>query len=73
MDWTGCNLVERDPEKLSGVPIVKGTRMQADGILENYCEGGLSIEEISYQFGIPHFVIEELLAFAASHSREIAS
>jgi len=27
MDWTGCNLVERDPEKLGGLPIVKGTRM----------------------------------------------
>lgn len=72
MDWTGCPLVERDPEKLGGVPIVKDTRMQADGILENY-EGGLSVEEISYQFGIPQYVIEELLAFAASHAREMAS
>ena len=72
MDWIGCNLVERDPEKLSGVPIVKGTRMQADGILENY-EDGLSPEEISYQFDLELDVVRQVLAFASSHKIELAS
>ena len=30
IDWTGCSLVEVVPGKVSGVPILKGTRVQAD-------------------------------------------
>ncbi len=30
MDWTGCNLLEIDPEKVDGAPVVKGTRVPAD-------------------------------------------
>ncbi len=72
MDWTGCNLVERDPEKLSGVPIVKGTRMQADGILANF-EDGLSVEEISYEFDIEPSVVQSILFFAEAHKVHLAS
>jgi len=63
MDWTGCTLVERDPEKLSGVPIVKGTRMQADGILDNY-QDGLSPKEISYEFSVDLSTVQAILSFA---------
>ena len=45
IDWSGCPLVEVNPKKVSGVPILKGTRMQADGIVENYV-GGSPVEEI---------------------------
>ena len=34
MDWTHCPVVESDPEKLGGTPILKGSRMPADGIAE---------------------------------------
>ena len=64
MDWTGCPLVEINPKKVSGAPILKGTRVQADSIVENY-EGGSSVEEISENFAIPETTIRELLAFAA--------
>jgi len=62
-DWSNCPLVETDPHKLGGVPILKGTRMQADSIVENY-EGGSPIEEISENFRIPEETIRALLAFA---------
>ena len=65
IDWTDCSLVERVPGKVSGVPILKGTRVQADSILENY-EGGAPIEEISDNFDIPEDTIRELLLFAAN-------
>jgi uncharacterized protein (DUF433 family) len=45
-DWSDCPLVEVNPRKVSGVPILKGTRMQADSVVENY-EGGSPVEEIS--------------------------
>jgi uncharacterized protein (DUF433 family) len=68
IDWTDCSLVERVPGKVSGVPILKGTRVQADSILENY-EGGSPIEEISDNFDIPEEMIRELLMFAANQDR----
>jgi uncharacterized protein (DUF433 family) len=71
VDWSGCNLVEVIPGKVSGVPILKGTRVQADSIVENY-ESGSPVSEISENFDIPETTIRELLAFAAlprSHVR----
>ena len=63
IDWSGCNLVEKNPLKLSGVPILIGTRVQADSIVENFW-GGESVDDISYNFQIPVIRIRELLAFA---------
>ena len=71
MDWTGCDMVEVNPRKVSGVPIVKGTRVQADAIVENY-EGGSAIEEIAENFAIPQATIRELLEYAHSHNRLVA-
>jgi uncharacterized protein (DUF433 family) len=65
MDWTGCSLVEINPRKVSGVPILKGTRVQADSIVENY-ESGSPVEEIAENFAIPESMVEEVLSFAAS-------
>jgi uncharacterized protein (DUF433 family) len=39
MDWSGCAWVESVEGRLSGVPVVMGTRMQADGVLENFDDG----------------------------------
>jgi uncharacterized protein (DUF433 family) len=66
VDWTDCPLVERNPLKLSGVPIVMHTRVQADSIVENY-ESGSPVEEIAENFDIPEDVIHALLAYAAKH------
>jgi uncharacterized protein (DUF433 family) len=64
IDWTDCPLVEINPRKLSGAPILKGTRMPADVVLENY-QGGSSVEEIAEDFDIPETSIRSLLAYAA--------
>jgi len=71
MDWSGCELVEINPRKVSGVPIIKGTRVQADAIVENY-EGGSGIDEIAENFAIPESTIRQLLGFARCHERLVA-
>lgn len=63
MDWTGCPLVEVNPRKVSGAPILKGTRVQADAIVENY-EDRSPVEEISENFAVPEATIRALLTFA---------
>jgi len=71
MDWSGCDMVEINPRKVSGVPVVKGTRVQADAIVENY-EGGSEIEEIAENFAIPETTIRGLLEFARCQHRLVA-
>ncbi len=39
MDWSKCPEVEIKPEVMSGTPVVKGTRVPADAIVENANEG----------------------------------
>ena len=64
IDWTDCPLVEINPRKVSGTPILKGTRVPADAIMENYADG-LPAEEIAEVFELPVESVRALLAFAA--------
>jgi uncharacterized protein (DUF433 family) len=67
MDWTGCPDVETVPGKVSGVPILKHSRMPADAILENHL-GGLPANEIAEVFQLPAEGVRRLLAYAAQHN-----
>jgi uncharacterized protein (DUF433 family) len=69
IDWTGCENVERLPGKVSGRPIVRGTRILADTIVED-SELGSSPEEIHENY--PDLTIAEirrLLEFARDSRR----
>jgi uncharacterized protein (DUF433 family) len=68
VDWTDCPLVEVIPGKVSGVPLLKGTRLPADTILENY-EGGSPVEEIAENFDVPEKTVREILTFAAANRK----
>jgi len=63
MDWTGCVIVETIPGKVSGVAIVKGSRVQADTVLESH-ELGESVDEIAFSFDLNPDEIHSLLTFA---------
>jgi uncharacterized protein (DUF433 family) len=68
MDWTGCNLVEVDPEKVAGQPVVRGTRVPADVVLID-AEYGRTPEETHASFPTLDLqTIRALLAFAHSHA-----
>ena len=62
LDWSICPLVEIDPSRVSGRPVLKGTRMPVEDVIANY-EYGVSISEISTQFQIPATIIKELLSY----------
>jgi uncharacterized protein (DUF433 family) len=49
VDWSGCALVEVNPAKVGGRPVVKGTRVPADTIITDE-ELGASIEETHESF-----------------------
>ena len=68
MDWLLCPDVESVPGKVSGAWVVKGTRVQANAIVENAAEG-FTAEEIATEIfeGVPVERIRGVLEFAASH------
>lgn len=54
MDWSQCPDVESRPGVVSGAWVVKGTRVQADAVIENF-EAGCTAEEIATEIfdGLP--------------------
>jgi uncharacterized protein (DUF433 family) len=66
LDWAKCDLVEIDPARVSGRPVLKGTRMPVDDIIANY-EYGLSVAEISKQFEIDAETVKNVLTYAERH------
>lgn len=67
MDWTGCDLVEVVPGKVSGVPLLKHSRVPADAVLESH-DLGESIAEIAYSYSLDPQQVAKVLAFADSRS-----
>ena len=49
IDWMACELIEQIPGKVSGRPIVRGTRIMPGPIVNSY-DLGDSIEEIHEGF-----------------------
>ncbi|HEX3685880.1 MAG TPA: DUF433 domain-containing protein [Bryobacteraceae bacterium] len=66
MDWSNCPLVELKPGVQRGRPVLKGTRMPADDIVENW-EAGLDEEDIAVNFRLTIEQVNGILAYAASH------
>jgi uncharacterized protein (DUF433 family) len=66
VDWSECPLVEVQPGLQSGAPVLRGTRMPADAIVDNFAYG-VSVVEIAEQFEIPPDRIEAILTYAKSH------
>jgi len=69
IDWTGCELVEQIPGKVSGRPVVRGTRIIADTIVQD-AELGSPLREIHENYpDLSLTTIQDLISFAHGHSR----
>jgi uncharacterized protein (DUF433 family) len=69
MDWSECSLVESKPDVQRGRPVLKGTRMPVDDIVENW-EAGVDEPEIAAHFRLPIEQVQAILAYAAAHQDE---
>ena len=65
IDWSECPIVERDPEKMGGVPTVRGWRLSADSVVDNH-DYGASADEIADWFQVPVEDIRTILTYAES-------
>ena len=64
MDWSGCHYVEVISGKVSGVPLVRGSRVPVDTVLESF-ELGETVEEIAYSFDLQPAAIRAVLTYAS--------
>lgn len=64
INWIACELIEQVPGKVSGRPVVRGTRILPDAIVNSY-DLGDSIDEIHEGFPTLSIVqIKRLIDFA---------
>jgi uncharacterized protein (DUF433 family) len=70
IDWTECALIETVPGKMSGAPVLRGTRVRPQDLLVNRDEG---IDWLVENFGIPADVIQQLFTFHDRHQAARAS
>jgi uncharacterized protein (DUF433 family) len=70
IDWMACELIEAVPGKVSGRPVVRGTRVMPDAIVGSY-ELGETIDELREGFpSLSESQIRRLIEFAnAQRSR----
>ena len=62
MNWSGCNLVEVVPGKVSGVPLIRGTRVPAEEVLASL-DGGETVEEVAYNYDLQPADVRSPLGF----------
>ena len=66
IDWSECSLGEVNPRAQSGAPVLRGTRMPVNAIVDNF-DYGVSVAEIAEQFEIPAERVEAIVTYAKSH------
>ena len=65
LDWTTCQAVERDPRKLSGAWIFRGSRVPVSALFSNL-EGGATVDEFLEWFrGVSREQVNMVLEHAA--------
>ncbi len=65
-DWSECPVVERNPGKISGAWLFRGTRVQVAALFENLEDGATVDEFLEWFPGVTRRQVEAVLEFAAS-------
>ncbi|OQW59069.1 MAG: hypothetical protein A4S17_03235 [Proteobacteria bacterium HN_bin10] len=64
IDWSECSEVERNPAKVSGAWVFKGTRVPVKALFENL-EGGATVDEFLEWFqGVQRSQVDAVLEHA---------
>jgi uncharacterized protein (DUF433 family) len=65
LDWSSCPAVERDPDRVSGAWVFRGTRVPVKAVFENL-EGGARFDDfLSWFPGVSREMAEAVLEHAS--------
>jgi uncharacterized protein (DUF433 family) len=70
MNWLDCSLIEVVPGRLSGVPVIKKSRVRPEDLLINREEGE---EWLANAYGLPANTVHSVLTFYDQHRSDLAS
>jgi uncharacterized protein (DUF433 family) len=70
LDWTTCAAVERNPDRVSGAWVFKGTRVPVKALFENL-EGGASVDDFLEWF--PGVLRDQVLTVLNHAERSLAA
>lgn len=65
IDWSTCNAVERDPERVSGVWLFRGTRVPVSALFENLEDGALVTQFVEWFPGVTPVQVRAVLDHVA--------
>mgnify|MGYP006281479487 FL=1 len=63
-DWRDCQVVERDPERVSGAWIFRGTRVPVRALFENLEDGATVDDFLEWFPGVQRAQVEAVLKYA---------
>jgi len=69
LDWSSCSAVERDPQRVSGAWVFRGTRVPVSALFENL-EDGVQITQFVEWF--PGVTIEQVRAVLDYAAKSLA-
>jgi uncharacterized protein (DUF433 family) len=64
LDWSTCPVVERDPERVSGAWVFKGSRVPVRALFENIEEGATIEDFVNWFEGVTRDQAKAVLAHA---------
>jgi len=65
IDWSTCPAVERDPERLSGAWVFRGTRVPVSALFENLEDGAAVSEFVEWFPGVTPAQVRAVLEHTA--------
>jgi uncharacterized protein (DUF433 family) len=65
IDWTTCTAVERDPERVSGDWVFRGTRVPVKALFENLEDGAQVADFVAWFPGVTMEQVRAVLEHAA--------
>lgn len=66
MDWSQCSAIERDPQRVGGAWVFRGTRVPVRALFENLEDGAPVDDFLEWFPGTQRAQVEAVLEFAAA-------
>ncbi len=70
MEWMECPVIERVPGKISGLPVLRKSRVRPEDVVANAGQGA---EWIADAFDLPLDQVHTVLRFYAAHKDQLAA
>jgi uncharacterized protein (DUF433 family) len=72
IDWSSCPAVERDPERVSGAWVFRGSRVPVAALFENLEDGASAKDFVEWFPGVTLDQVRAVLEHAAKSSLAVA-